>query len=69
MYHIPTSSVQRRLAQSGSGTRQRVYELREQQQRYIEDESRAKAEISEGERAYVLFPYHFLPSSKHSGSD
>lgn len=41
----------RRLAQSSSGIRQRQYELREQQQRYIEDESRAKAEITEGEKA------------------
>lgn len=62
MHHILMNSVQRRLAQSGSGTRQRVYELREQQQRYIDDESRAKAEISEGERAYVLFPYISLTS-------
>ncbi|KAI9434892.1 P-loop containing nucleoside triphosphate hydrolase protein [Lactarius indigo] len=41
----------RRLAQSNAGMRQRQFELREQQQRFIDDESRAKAEISEGERA------------------
>ncbi|KAN0134136.1 hypothetical protein V8E53_004519 [Lactarius tabidus] len=41
----------RRLSQSSSGIRQRQYELREQQQRFIEDESRAKAEITEGEKA------------------
>ena len=64
MRHVPTSSVQRGLNQSNNGTRQRQFELREQQQRFIEDESRAKAEITEGERAYVLFPYHLLPSLK-----
>jgi hypothetical protein len=58
MVHIPMGSVQRRLTQSSSGIRQRQYELREQQQRFIEDESRAKAEITEGEKAYVLFPYN-----------
>ncbi|KAI9442797.1 P-loop containing nucleoside triphosphate hydrolase protein [Lactarius psammicola] len=41
----------RRLNQSNTGTRQRQFELREQQQRFIDDESRAKAEITEGERA------------------
>ncbi|KAH9019273.1 P-loop containing nucleoside triphosphate hydrolase protein [Lactarius pseudohatsudake] len=41
----------RRLAQSNTGLRQRQFELREQQQRFIDDESRAKAEITEGERA------------------
>ncbi|KAH9023034.1 P-loop containing nucleoside triphosphate hydrolase protein [Lactarius deliciosus] len=41
----------RRLAQSNTGTRQRQFELREQQQRFIDEESRAKAEITEGERA------------------
>ncbi|KAH8989237.1 P-loop containing nucleoside triphosphate hydrolase protein [Lactarius akahatsu] len=41
----------RRLAQSNTGIRQRQFELREQQQRFIDEESRAKAEITEGERA------------------
>jgi hypothetical protein len=60
MHHIQTSSVQRSLNQSNSATRQRMYELREQQQRFIDDESRAKAEINEGESAYVLFSYHLI---------
>ena len=64
MDYNPTSSLQRILNQSTGNTRRRQFDLKEQQQRYIDDESRAKAEITEGERTYVLFPYHLLPSSK-----
>jgi hypothetical protein len=69
MHYILTSSVQRRLNQSNGETRRRQFDLREQQQRFIDDESRAKAEISEGERAYVLFPYPFASVIKNPASD
>ncbi|KAH9016086.1 P-loop containing nucleoside triphosphate hydrolase protein [Lactarius hengduanensis] len=39
------------LEEEGRRLAQRQFELREQQQRFIDDESRAKAEITEGERA------------------
>ncbi|KAH9983439.1 hypothetical protein BJV74DRAFT_797421 [Russula compacta] len=40
----------RRLNQSHNGTRERQLDLKEQQRRLVEDESRANAEVSEGER-------------------
>lgn len=49
------TSVQRRLNQRHNGTRERQIDLKEQQRRLVEDESRAKAEVAEGERAYALF--------------
>jgi hypothetical protein len=44
---------QRRLNQSHNSTRERQVDLTEQQRRLVEDESRAKAEVAEGERAYA----------------
>jgi hypothetical protein len=59
---------QRRLNQGHSRTNERQFDLKEQQRRLVEDESRAKAEIAEGERAYAVFCFpifahlrHFLP--------
>jgi len=49
------TSGQRRLNQRHNGTRERQIDLKEQQRRLVEDESRAKAEVAEGERAYALF--------------
>ena len=40
-----------------NGTRDRQFDLKEQQRRLVEDESRANAEVAEGERMYAM-PYH-----------
>jgi len=45
---------QRHLNQSHNGTRDRQFDLKEQQRRLVEDESRANAEVAEGERRYVM---------------
>ena len=55
---------QRLLNQSHNSTRERQVDLKEQQRRLVEDESRAKAEVAEGERAYVghsLLWFHLPP--------
>jgi hypothetical protein len=52
---FPTSG-KRRLNQGHSRTLERQFDLKEQQRRLVDDESRAKAEIAEGERAYA-FPF------------
>ena len=45
---------QRSLNQSHNGTRDRQFDLKEQQRRLVEDESRANAEVAEGERMYAM---------------
>ncbi|SRR5260221_7612523 len=55
---------QRHLNQSHNSTRERQVDLKEQQRRLVEDESRAKAEVAEGERAYAshsLLWFHSPP--------
>jgi hypothetical protein len=59
---------QRRLNQRHNGTRERQIDLKEQQRRLVEDESRAKAEVAEGERAYALFFLVSLASINSSGA-
>lgn len=54
------TSGQRRLNQSHNATRERQLDLKEQQRRLVEDESRAKAEVAEGERAYVILCCDFV---------
>ena len=51
------TSGQRRLNQTHNGTRDRQFDLKEQQRQLVEDESRANAEVAEGERMYAL-PYY-----------
>jgi structural maintenance of chromosomes protein 5 len=48
------TSRQRHLNQRHNSTRERQIDLKEQQRRLVEDESRAKAEVAEGERAYAI---------------
>jgi hypothetical protein len=64
---LPDFSGQRRLNQGHSGTRTRQEDLKEQQRRLVEDQSRANAEIAEGERAYAIHYYGFV-ASIYSGS-
>lgn len=65
--HFQTSR-QRRLNQRHNGTRERQIDLKEQQRRLVEDESRAKAEVAEGERAYAIFFLGSLASVYSSGA-
>jgi hypothetical protein len=53
---------QRRLNQSHDNTRDRQFDLKEQQRRLVDDESRANAEVAEGESAYVMTYFLFWPS-------
>ena len=46
---------QRHLNQSHNATRDRQFDLKDQQRQLVEDESRANAEVAEGERTYVMF--------------
>jgi hypothetical protein len=50
---------QHRLNQSHDNTRDRQFDLKEQQRRLVDDESRAKAEVAEGESAYVMAYFLF----------
>ena len=52
---------QRRLNQSHNSTRERQVDLKEKQRRLVEDESRAKAEVAEGERAYASRSLFWFP--------
>ncbi len=55
---------QRRIDQSHNGTQDRQLDLKEQQRRLVEDESRAKAEVNEREIEYVV-PYHLFDYFHH----
>jgi structural maintenance of chromosomes protein 5 len=50
---------QRHINQSHNRTQDRQLDLKEQQRRLVEDESRAKAEVNEREIEYVI-PYHLF---------
>jgi hypothetical protein len=52
---------QRRLNQSHNNTRDRQFDLKEQQRRLVDDESRAHAEVAERESAYAMAYYLFWP--------
>jgi len=45
---------QHRLNQSHNNTRDRQIDLKEQQRRLVDDESRANAEVAGGESAYAM---------------
>jgi len=45
---------QHRLNQSHNNTRDRQIDLKEQQRRLVDDESRANAEVTERESAYAM---------------
>jgi hypothetical protein len=45
---------QHRLNQSHNATRDRQFGLKDQQRQLVEDESRANAEVAEGERTYAM---------------
>jgi hypothetical protein len=45
---------QHRLNQSHNATRDRQFDLKDQQRQLVEDESRANAEVAEGERTYAM---------------
>jgi hypothetical protein len=53
---------QHRLNQSHNNTRDRQLDLKEQQRRLVDDESRANAEVAEGENAYAMAYYLFWSS-------
>ena len=53
---------QRRLNQSHNNTRDRQIDLKEQQRRLVEDDSRASAEVAECESAYAIAHYLVLAS-------
>lgn len=50
---------QRRLNQSHKNTRDRQIDLTEQQRRLVDEESRANAEVAQGESAYAMAYYLF----------
>jgi hypothetical protein len=52
---------QGRLNKSHDNTRDRQFDLKEQQRRLVDDESRANAEVAEGESAYALAYYLYWP--------
>jgi len=53
---------QRRLNETHNNTLDRQFDLKEQQRRLVDDESRATAEVSGGESAYALASYLFCSS-------
>jgi hypothetical protein len=54
---------QHRLNQSHNNTLGRQIDLKEQQRRLVDDESRANAEVAEREKAYVMANYFVLSIS------
>jgi len=53
------TSRQNRLNQSNKAVRDRQFDLKEQQRRLVEDQSRANADVAEGERGYAV-PRHYI---------